>query len=120
MKRRVTRYGTFGLPCGCHLLRTTRGHAWKQCDLHKAAPDMLKALDRVMFARRTGDGCGVLGWDLFYKCGNAVNKANQRWTDNNLRKGARWLTKEMADHKIALTRHRALKRRRSVNKVGAV
>jgi hypothetical protein len=64
--------GTFKLPCGCHLRKTARGHAWKQCDLHKAAPEMLKALDRVLFACRTGGG--VLGWDLFYKCGDAVNE----------------------------------------------
>jgi hypothetical protein len=111
MKRIVTGIGTFKQPCGCRLQKTAGGHAWKQCDLHKAAPDMLKTLDRVLFARRTGNGCSVLGWDLFCKCGNAVNKANQRWTDNNLRKAARRLQNEIAQHKHDMA---LLKSRRSV------
>lgn len=97
MKRMKTGKQIFELPCGCHMRKTTCAYAWEQCDLHKAAPAMLKALDRVLLARRTGDGCGVLGWDVFYECGDAVKKANQRETDKNLREAGKWLQNEIAE-----------------------
>ena|ERR1700680_2171034 len=120
MKRVATGIGTFRQPCGCRLQKTAHGHAWKQCDLHKAAPAMLKVLDRVLFARRTGDGGGIFGWDLFYECGKAVNKANQRWTDTNLRKCSRRLQNEIAQHKhdMALLKSRRSVKARAETRVG--